>query len=163
MSRVIKISKYKETSQRVQLKALYTYMDNHSSEIGEANEDEKMSFFYKMQGNFFKIFRLHQGYELKDFSESLNLSQEDILLIEDGLQNIDADLTKKFLDAIKATREFNVFLEKIEECLNPGLKESRKSMADTLLLYGYRFSDASKYEEQSEPKVIHFKKSHRPK
>lgn len=116
------------------------------------DKNDRKYFYPANLGEFLQLFRKHNNLSLLDVSQKTDLTEYQLKQIEDGFVSPCESLLFRLCDLVGANQEIEVFLEKIQEAIDPRLK-IRKHIAEELLKYGIRSADDG-IRTQSKSKVI---------
>jgi transcriptional regulator with XRE-family HTH domain len=119
--------------------------------LREDEIEQRVRFFRKMKGCFLRLCRQRLELSLDSLGIAVGLSAEQISSIESGARPI-SDL--QFADLccqLNAGQHVEVFLEKVEEALRPGL-----DLATPLKAHGIRLAYPEKYSSSEPAKILSF-------
>jgi len=155
MKSIIDLNFHRKTSFKCRLGQLYSRMD-HIVATENMDTVTKKNLCRANLGKFLKIFRESKHLSISEVSEKSKISLDRLTNLEEGKSEIPSSMLFRIYASIGAIQELDVFLEKMEECLNPNLKKSRRELAPTLLSYGLRFVDKDKYQSDEKGQVLVF-------
>lgn len=156
MKKISDLGKYRNGSHKVALQAFYATLDSLNGL--EADPEIRQSFFRKKRGEFISIFRRKSGWEINEAARFLGKTDGEMIAIEDGhLPLTDRDFFK-LCHFIGAVNEVNVFIEKLEEAAQAGLRKARGEMAATVKSYGINFASSHQKDLEEPGKILQFQR-----
>jgi transcriptional regulator with XRE-family HTH domain len=165
MSKISDFRQYRSGAFRVKLRSLYNEISSFSSrqEFSKRNltEDEiefRARFFRRIKGEFIRIFRLKCKMTPEAVANFIGLTVADLEQFEAGDLPLPDPQFFKLCELVRAHNEVSIFLERLEEALNPGLAKHRTDIAESLKAYGFKFADPEKYQSSDKGVIIRFPK-----
>lgn len=138
---VIDMFEYSEASFRRNLKALFDELDRVSLTFSDPLE-VRQQFFHRMRGRFLAVAKLKRHTPLDEFLPLIRMSSQNFKNIEEGNHEISDGDFFKISTFLGCSNESDIFLEKLEKALTPGLREARQGLEKVLFQYGIRFADS---------------------
>jgi hypothetical protein len=165
MSKLSDLKQYRQRSLKHSLEDFYRELSERAAPLvlrdKPLTEDQieiRAQAYREMRGKFVALHREKSNRSVDDISQQLEWSSTYYDAFEKGnVPCSDAEFFK-LCSLVGANQEVSLFLEKIEEALNPVLCESRRLNAELLKSHGFGFADSAKYDKSEKGKVIAFVK-----
>lgn len=137
---LIDLEKFKKTSYRAHLQALYRRLDTTALSY-DLGKKCRMEFARAARGEFIAALRLKRNVPAEYAATFLNVNVEILSEIESGSMRISDAMFFRVCAWLGGANEVSVFIEKLDKALVPGLREARKSGAKSLQVFGVTFAD----------------------
>lgn len=164
MAEICDIKQYRTVFFRNSLRSLYSEIASYGvritgskSPLTEQEIESRVRFFRRMKGQFIRLFRLKSKLTVQEVANSLGVSAENFERFEDGGFAIPDPQFFNLCAIVGAQNEVIVFIERIEEACQAGLRDLRVDLADALLYQGVVFADQEKYESEK-GRIIQFRR-----